>query len=97
MSMYNEIVKGLLDGIRVDNSPYIESKDERGINQIVSEGLRDGGYPNTQCLSIFRQWGKGIEGVITDGVSGVNEFKFRYDFESGKFQTVTDGEFPTIN
>jgi hypothetical protein len=95
--MYNEIVKGALDGILQTHPESIESKDERVINEIVSQALTNGGYPNIQCLSIFVSWGKKVEGVIHNGVSGVNEFKFRYDFESGKFQTIRDGDFQTID
>ena len=95
--MYNDIVKGALDGILQTNAESIESKDERVINEIVSQALTNGGYPNIQCLSIFLSWGKKVEGVIHNGVNGVNEFKFRYDFESGKFQTIRDGEFQTID
>jgi hypothetical protein len=95
--MYNEIVKGALDGILQTHPESVESKDERIVNEIVSQALTDGGYPNIQCLSIFRQWGKKVEGVITNVVSEVNEFKFRYDFESGKLQTIENGEFPTID
>jgi hypothetical protein len=86
--MYNEIVKGALDSILQTHPESIENKDERIVNEIVSQALTDGGYPNIQCLSIFLNWSKGVEGVIHNGVSGINEFKFRYDFENGEFTTI---------
>ena len=86
MNMYVEIlkiVKGALNGIRESKSPCVESKDERVINEIVSQALTNGGYSQPVCLCIFLNGG--IEGVISN--EGIIELKFKYEFERGEFTT----------
>ena len=83
--MYNEIVKGALDGVKESNPPCLESKDEKVINEIVSQALTHGGYPSVVSSVIFDKWGVRIEGVLMNGNGVLLEFK--YDFENGEFTT----------
>ena len=87
--MYNEIVKGELDAIRSEALPCIEGKDERVINERVSQALTGAGYPDILCLAIFQNWGIRIEGVIMNGIdmNGGPLLHFFYDWESGEFTT----------
>ncbi len=87
--MYNEIVKGELDTIRIEALPGIESKDEKVINERVSQALTGAGYPDILCLAIFQNPSE-IEGVLMDGMDMNKgpQLHFFYNWESGEFTTV---------
>ncbi len=83
--MYNEILKGVLDSIR-ETPESLEGKDERVINERVTQALRDRGVMDTVCSAVFLNWGIRIEGLLFND-RGETFSKFRYDFENGELES----------
>lgn len=76
--MYNEIIEPVLRSMN--------TKDERVINETLSQALTDEGYPDILCLGVYHQHNDTFEGAILDGMNmnngPIERFIYHYQIET---------------